>query len=121
MLNYIEYLISEYRNLPFRMINARTILLPNADAAKFIINLILDTELSGYVVDIQDHKLVKSEISDTLDVVELDTVIPAFKDIVKAPELRRIMDTHFNPIWRVAAFFCGFILKAHEVYVNEHQ
>jgi len=96
-------------------------MLINNDAPDFIVNLILDTELHSYVAELQDHKLEKVEISEPLNVLTLDSLVSGFKDIVKYKELRTIMDTHFNPIWRVAAFFCGFLLRAHEVYTSEHQ
>ena len=122
MLNYIIFLLKEYQELPFRMINARNVMLNKDDSAEFIINLILDTELKSYIIRISDHKLSKyPNLSIDEDILRLDSLIGNFKDIVFLPELRRIIDTHFNPIWRVAAFFCAFIVKADEVYRSEHQ
>jgi hypothetical protein len=113
MLNYLEHLLENYDGVTDHMKSARVFFIQDTDSSKFIINLILDTELKPFVLRLVDYKLEKSiDINTELDILKLDSIIKVFKDIVTHPELQRIMVGHYNPIWRVAAFFIGFLLVA---------
>lgn len=118
MLNYLEYLLRDYNNLPGVMKNLRALFLTNEDSPKLIINTILDTELKSYIIPLANYKIVKDTgLSGQIDILYLDTVLkPFISQAVFPTELQNIVRKHYNPVWRVAAFFCGFLLKAHKAY-----
>jgi len=118
MLNYLEYLLRDYNNLPATMKNLRVLFLTDDDSPGLIINTILDTELKSYILPLVNYKLEKTpNLSGKIDIVYLDNVLsPFISQAVFPTELQNIILKHYNPVWRVAAFFCGFLLKAHKIY-----
>ena len=117
MLNYLEFLLGEYTGLPESMLNARNIFIEDEDSAKLIVNLILETELKAYIIGLPGYPVERHPgLNRSLDVVLLDLKAQEFNDFIEHSELRSIHKTHFNPIWRLAAYFCAFHLKANEVY-----
>lgn len=87
------------------------------DSVKLIMNCILETELQAYVVDLADHKVTGYDsLTTTSTVIDLDKLVANNIANIEKNELRIIASTHFNPIWRVSAYFCDFILRSHELY-----
>ena len=119
MLNYLEYLLETYNNIPVTLKSVRNIFIVDDTSSKLIINLILDTELKSYILNLVDYKLEKyTDINSDFDIVKIDEELRNFGHVFVVRELYDIFKRHENPIWRLAAFFCNFIIIANEVYNN---
>ena len=117
MLNYLEFLLEDYDGIEPDMKIGRIIGIRDEDSAEFIINLILDTELKAYIVNIPNYKLEKiKDLNTILDVVSLDKNLTGFYNNVQDQTLHGVCNTHYNPIWRVAAYFCDFLTRANRNY-----
>jgi hypothetical protein len=117
MLNYLEFLLKDFDKLPSDLISLRGLFIIDDDSDKFIINTILDTELKAYILPLVNYKLEKHrEIDTALDILYLDRITKAFDTVIDNADLKYIFSRHFNPIWRVAAFFCNFLIRADKAY-----
>ena len=114
MLQYIEYLLRD-APLSNELALQRKAFLLDEDSPKVILNCILETELFVYIDKIVDYKLVPYlSHNSNFNIIEIDAKMSRYYPNISVTELKHIAQTHFNPIWRLSAYFCDFILKVHE-------
>lgn len=115
---YIHFLLEDFDNIPESFKVVRSYLIRDADSIKLINNIILTTPLTAYISSITDTPIRSYfNINSNLDILELDRSLKTLsKYVMNITTLSDVMNNHYNPIWRVAAFIINFIIRLDNIY-----
>lgn len=110
---YLQNLIKNPPNNIPRKLNRMRDTIFNFDGdEELIINLVLDTEMKAYLLDITDFDLQKEDdFSSDLDLVIVDQRVRENNSLVEDPSLSDIVNSHYSSIYRIAAFACDYVVR----------
>jgi len=117
MFRYLEFLLEEFSVKSKVSNSVKNLIYNKPEVSKLIINCIYETELSSFLSDIVDYKVESySSINTDVTVLDIDKIVKNNLSFVSTTALRIVANTHFNPIWRISAFFCEYLIKTDELY-----